>query len=179
MAVGHTSARQRAELLEGLLRRGDAEAGNREKLHLLAFASLETAPELDSEPRRRIEKRAGRMLPPKSVDMAQSFASAGSYVLDRLATSDPKDVNETGATIRAAAETGLDEVLTVIARFGQDERQPVQDELLRDWSRFDTRDYARLTMRWMWVMPWAAKNARARWTNPIAVRAFSFGRASV
>lgn len=35
-----------------------------------------------------------------------------------------------------------------------------------------------MTRRWMRVMAWRAKNARARWTNPIAVRAFSSGRAS-
>jgi hypothetical protein len=36
-----------------------------------------------------------------------------------------------------------------------------------------------VTIRSILVIPWAAKNALARLTNPIAVLAFSSGRASV
>ena len=142
MAVGHASRKQREELLNGLVRRGDASAKDRDKLHLLAVASLETAPEADPDLRRSIEQRADRLLPPKSLESAKSFASAGHYIVERLAATVPTSEVETVATVRALAETGLEEAVEVLSRFGVDDRPAVQQELLRNWSTFEPVSYA-------------------------------------
>lgn len=133
MAVGHASKKQREELLERLLERGD--------LHLLVLASLETAPELDADLRREIQAKTSRLLPPASINKAKAIAAAGEYVLDLLAACQPRTIEEIVATIRALAETRLEEALPVIARFASDPRPRVFEEILRCVSRFDEQEY--------------------------------------
>jgi NACHT conflict system protein/NACHT domain-containing protein len=142
MAVGHASRKQREELLNGLLERGDASSENRDKLHLLAVACFETAPDIEPELRGRIQERADRLLPPQSLESAKSFASAGQYIVERLAASPPTGETETVATVRALAETGLEEAVEVIGAFGADERPSVQQELVRSWPAFEPVTYA-------------------------------------
>ncbi|MEV6243622.1 NACHT domain-containing protein [Lentzea sp. NPDC051838] len=133
MAVGHASQRQREELLRGLLNRGD--------LQLLVLASLETAPELDSDLRREIQLKTSSLLPPRSMSKAKTIASAGEYVIDLLADCNPQTIEEVTATIRALAETRLDEALPVLAGFAADPRDRVFEEVLRCMAYFEMRDY--------------------------------------
>lgn len=133
MAVGHASLRQREELLTGLLARGD--------LHLLVLASLETAPELSGDLRREIQLKTARLLPPASMHQAREVASAGEFVLDLLAACRPQTIDEVTATIRALAETRLEEALPVIAKFASDPRPRVFAELLNCAERFEEQAY--------------------------------------
>ncbi|MBB4908846.1 NACHT domain-containing protein [Actinophytocola algeriensis] len=133
MAVGHASKKQREELLGRLLERGD--------LHLLVLASLETAPELDADLRREIQAKTSRLLPPASMPKAKAIAAAGEYVLDLLASCQPQTIDELTATIRALAETRLEEALPVIARFASDPRRRVFEEILHCVSLFDEQEY--------------------------------------
>jgi Leucine-rich repeat (LRR) protein len=142
MAAGHASRAQREELLKGILQRGDLERVNRHTLHLLAVACLETSPELDPSLRAEIGQRAASLLPPKSLGAARAFASAGLFVLDLLASTQPRNAREAAATIRAAAEMGVDEALPVLSRFAEDTRGIVQSELVMAWPRFDAEIYA-------------------------------------
>jgi hypothetical protein len=133
MAVGHASRKQREELLRGLLNRGD--------LQLLVLASLETAPELDADLRREIQVKTSRLLPPSSMNKAKTIASAGEYVIDLLAQCNPQTIDEIKFTIRALAETRLDEALPVLAGLASDPRDRVFEEVLRCMELFDVRDY--------------------------------------
>jgi hypothetical protein len=142
MAAGHASRSQREELLSGLLERGDQEKANRYTLHLLAVACLETSPELEPELYTGITRRAAQLLPPKSLSAARAFASAGAFVLDLLAATQPRNAREASATVRAAAEMGIDEALPLLSRFSEDTRDGVQRELVTAWPRFDAETYA-------------------------------------
>lgn len=146
MAVGHASRTQRAELIRGLLDSGDRDEGKRETVHLLAMACLETAPELNPDLSKNVEERAERLVPPRSMASAMSLAKAGPFVLDLLSTANPVEENEVMATIRAAAETGLSEALSVIAQFCNDRRVAVQRELIYNWPAFDADYYARAVL---------------------------------
>ncbi|MEV7040716.1 NACHT domain-containing protein [Amycolatopsis sp. NPDC051061] len=133
MAVGHASQKQREELLTRLLGRGD--------LNLLVLASLETAPELSGDLRREIQVKTARLLPPASMHQAQKVATAGEYVLDLLAACQPQTIDEITATMRALAETRLEEALPLIAKFASDPRHRVVEEVLHCMSRFDERAF--------------------------------------
>ncbi|MEV4150876.1 NACHT domain-containing protein [Amycolatopsis sp. NPDC049691] len=143
MAAGHASRAQREELLSGLVDRGDREGQHRYTLHLLAVACLETSPELEPRLHGEITRRAAELLPPKSLSAARAFASAGLFVLDLLAAAEVRTAREAAATVRAAAEIGVDEALPVISRFAGDKRKSVQHELVTAWPRFDAESYAR------------------------------------
>jgi hypothetical protein len=143
MAVGCASRKQREELFSGLLSRALTSKTHRDTLDLLALASLETAPELASGLREQVEKRARRLLPPKSLTAAKSFASAGLFVLDLLANADPQSARQTVATIRAMALIGLSEAIPLLAMYRDDPRSGVRDELIRNWDSFDSEEYAK------------------------------------
>lgn len=138
MAVGHASQKQREELLSGLLKRGD--------LLLLVLASLETVPELSGTLRREIQMKTSRLLPPSSMGEAKAFASAGEYVLDLLADSNPQTINEITSTIRALGLTQLDEALPVLATFASDPRDRVFDELLNCMALFGEQDFGEIVL---------------------------------
>jgi hypothetical protein len=148
MAVGHASQKQREELLARLIERGD--------LHLLVLASMETAPEMNADLRREIQVKTLRLLPPDSMHKAKTIAAAGPYVLDLLANCQPRTIDEVTATIRALAETRLEEALPVIARFASDSRNRVFDEILLCMGLFDEETYgeavlARSTRKYLWA----------------------------
>jgi hypothetical protein len=148
MAVGHATQTQREELLGQLLKRGD--------LHLLVLASMETAPEMNADLRREVQVKTLRLLPPDSMHKASKIAAAGPYVLDLLANCAPRSVDEVTATIRALGETRLEEALPVIARFVDDSREPVFQEILRCLSFFEEDAYgeavlAKATRTHLWV----------------------------
>jgi hypothetical protein len=160
MAAGHASRDRRAELISRLLDRGDAKARQRDPMHLLALACLETSPELDPGLRERIMQKAANLLPPKSVAVAGAFAAAGPFVLDLLADTEPTNAREAAATIRAAVETGLSDALVVLARYGKDTRSAVQRELVTAWPRFDIDDYARIVLADLPVRSLSTNSAR-------------------
>ncbi|SEB81596.1 NACHT domain-containing protein [Streptomyces sp. 2224.1] len=67
MAVAHARPRERAEILRGLLARGDGigDDAARLRVHLLAMACLEHATELDPRVREEVNERARAILPPR------------------------------------------------------------------------------------------------------------------
>ncbi|WP_079319500.1 NACHT domain-containing NTPase [Microbispora sp. GKU 823] len=148
MAAGHAYAPKREELLRSLIARGDKEPSHSDQLYLLAVACLETSPELSVETRDEIRKRVAKLLPPSSITIAKSLASAGEFVADLLAEARPTSARTTAATIRAAAQIGTEEGLRIIERYKEDKRQTVQNELLTSWSRFDPDEYALKVLRY-------------------------------
>lgn len=155
MAAGHASRRQREELLTALVEEQIDNRRQRDWRDLLALACLETSPQLDVDLRARIESRAGRLLPPRSMEVADSLASGGEFVLDLLARSHPRSAHEVAATVRAAARIGGDSALRLLIRFSRDARPPVVEELVDAWSHFDPVEYAETILR---QLPWPEGN---------------------
>ncbi len=142
LAAGHAARRQREKLLRALLARGDAERTRRTRLHLLAIACLETSPELDARLRADVQARAKRLLPPSTLVAAKALGKAGAFVLDLIASTEPRTAHQTVATIRAVTEVGGEAAMRIVARFGRDPRRPVVKELLAEWPNFDVEQYA-------------------------------------
>jgi Leucine-rich repeat (LRR) protein len=151
MAAGHASRRQREELLIALVEEQIDDRRQRDWRDLLALACLETSPELDVDLRARIESRAGRLLPPRSMEVADSLSAGGEFALDLLARSHPRSAHEVAATIRAAARIGGVSALRLLARFSGDARPPVVEELVDAWSHFDPVEYAETVLH---RLPW-------------------------
>ncbi|WKU44258.1 NACHT domain-containing protein [Streptomyces sp. VNUA116] len=141
MAVGHARAEERARLLRQLMRRADRVKSHRHRLTLLMAACLEHAPELDPEVRAGIESRTKALLPPRDDEDAEALAKAGELVIELLQGPEELDVESARATIRTARLIGGDGALAVLSRFRKDDRSPVQEELSRCWSAFDTQEF--------------------------------------
>ncbi|MFF7602963.1 NACHT domain-containing protein [Streptomyces mirabilis] len=142
MAVGHARVEERGRLLRQLLRRADRTQRYRQRLVLLAAASLEHAPELDPVVRQEVQERAAELVPPRSAAEAEQLAKAGELVLELLPGPEGLDSATASAVVKTAALIGGDSALGVIARFRADTRLAVTAELAAAWASFDAREYA-------------------------------------
>jgi hypothetical protein len=142
MAVGHARVEERARLLRQLLRRADRTPRHRQRLVLLAAASLEHAPELDPAVRQEVQDRAAELVPPRSATEAEQLAKAGELVLELLPGPEGLDSGTASAVVKTAALVGGDAALAVITRFRADIRPEVAGELAAAWAFFDAREYA-------------------------------------
>ncbi|MFF5078801.1 NACHT domain-containing protein [Actinoplanes sp. NPDC000266] len=144
MAAGHGNAPMRTELIEGLLRRADAEPRHRRALVLLAAACLETMPAL--EPPRLIGEILGRLdtlLPPRRESEARSLCMVGEPILERL----PRSLtglteSQAAAVIDTVALVNSPAALQMLAGYAADPRPKVQTLLIDAWRAFDPSEYA-------------------------------------
>ncbi|MFI7496924.1 NACHT domain-containing protein [Streptomyces sp. NPDC049687] len=141
MAVGHARMDERGRLLRQLLRRADKVRRHRERLVLLAAASLEHAPELDPGVRAEVEERTAELMPPRSPRQANALAKVGELVLELLPAPEGLTEREAAAVVHTAGRIGGDAALGVIARFRADERPRVRSSLDFAWPSFDTVEY--------------------------------------
>lgn len=142
MAVGHSRPKERAQLLSGLITRGEREPDHRKRLHLLAAACLETATEC--EPPHvygQIREITADLIPPRRMTDAKELASAGEMVIPLIPNQRLSAV-EAAATIRMAAIVGGDGALSLISRYARDKRVTVQREIRQSWEYFDAEEYA-------------------------------------
>jgi Leucine-rich repeat (LRR) protein len=135
--VGHSS--QKAQLLEGLLKRGRAERRNRHRLFLMAVACLETAREVPKKIADEIQQCLHELVPPTSLGIAATLASAGELVLPRLPHHGLR-ANAAAACIRTAALVGGRKSLAVLEKYARDRRVTVQRELIYCWGIHDLQD---------------------------------------
>ncbi|MEV5083554.1 NACHT domain-containing protein [Streptomyces sp. NPDC056159] len=142
MAVGHARVEERTRLLRQLLRRADRTQRYRQRLVLLAAASLEHAPELDPAVRQEVQDRAAELVPPRSATEAEELAKVGEMVLELLPSPEELDSGTASAVVKTAALIGGEAALAVIARFRADTRPGVTGELGAAWASFDAREYA-------------------------------------
>ncbi|WP_367647120.1 NACHT domain-containing NTPase [Streptomyces sp. NRRL S-31] len=141
MAVGHARVEERGRLLRQLLRRADKVPRHRERLVLLAAASLEHAPELDPAVRGEVEQRAGELMPPSTYKQAEALARVGELVCELLPGPEGLTGREAAAVVRTARLIRGDAALRVISRFRADRRGAVRGELDAAWAAFDTQTY--------------------------------------
>jgi len=142
MAVGHARVEERTRLLRQLLRRADRTPRFRQRLVLLAAASLEHAPELDPVVRQEVQDRAAELVPPRSVTEAEELAKVGELVLELLPGPEGLDSATASAVVKTAGLVGGDSALGVIAQFRADTRSTVAAAMGDLWTSFDAREYA-------------------------------------
>ncbi|MBB1244713.1 NACHT domain-containing protein [Streptomyces durbertensis] len=144
MAVAHARPDERAQLLEKLLARGDADPACRTRLHLLATACLEHATKLDPAIRSRVERSAAALLPPMTFEEAKGLAAAGPIVLELLpGPEEIVDNNDAVSIIHTAAQIGTDNAIPLLLRYIDHPWPGVAHQLAGHWDRFDTDTYAK------------------------------------
>lgn len=142
MAVAHARPAERTRLLTGLVERGDASKDIRHRLHLLAAACLDDATELDPAVRTEVQRRAEKLIPPRSVPQARALADVGPVVLELLQGPEDLTLDEAYFTVLTAVRIGTDAAIPVLSRFRTVGDLRVRAELALAWSRFDTDRYA-------------------------------------
>ncbi|MGW8974703.1 NACHT domain-containing protein [Streptomyces platensis] len=145
MAVAHARPRERAEILRGLMERGDGleDHGARLRVHLLAMACLEHATEVDPRVRDEVNERARGILPPRSREESQMLSGVGPLVLELLPGPEGLADDEAQQVVATAARIGSDAALEVMKRFRNHPAVGSQAQLAISWRHFDTDTYAR------------------------------------
>ncbi|WP_240555550.1 NACHT domain-containing protein [Streptomyces albus] len=162
MAVAHARPDERAQLLRGLVRRGDAERECRSRLHLLATACLEHATKLDPAVRTEVEERARKLIPPRSIDEAKALVPLGGVVLELLPNPGELEADEAEAVAHLTAQMGTDAALAKLVHFREHRASAVLDQLGGHWDRYDTKKYANEIIGWLARSPDALITVRTR-----------------
>ncbi|PWI20669.1 ATP-binding protein [Streptomyces sp. Act143] len=145
MAVAHARPRERAEIFQELLAKGDAYEKGRERsrVYLLAAACLEHATELDPAVRAAVQERAATLVPPATAPAAEALAAVGPLVLDLLPG--PEGLDDKAAYHAVITATGVasETAIPYLARFADHPSRSVRSPLAAAWNRFDAEAYAR------------------------------------
>ncbi|WP_326619296.1 NACHT domain-containing protein [Streptomyces decoyicus] len=149
MAVAHARPRERAEVLRGLIARGDGIEDRRARLrvHLLAMACLEHATELDPRVRDEVHGRAGAILPPRTREESKLLAEVGPFVLELLPGPEGLEDDEAQEVVATAALIGSDAALEVMKRFRSHPSLGTRYQLVWAWPKFDTDHFAQEIIR--------------------------------
>jgi hypothetical protein len=141
-AVGHAPIAQRERLLRGLIQaRNDQKEDTRTRLSILIVGCLLTSAQLGSALREEIEEIAKTLLPPKSIEAAESLASAGDLVLDVISERQPSNASEAIASVRLASMIGGPNALNLIGEIAS-KHDDIQLEVMRAQRAFDLPQYA-------------------------------------
>ncbi|MER6958902.1 NACHT domain-containing protein [Streptomyces sp. NPDC000618] len=144
MAVAHARPAESADLLRRLVARGDAEDEYRNRLHLLAAASLQYATEIEPDARRLVEQRARLLMPPRSSEEAEELAALGPGILDLLPEPQALEDDEVGPVVKTATAIGGDQAFSFLRRFAQSlPPDSTPHELSEGWEHFEADQYAR------------------------------------
>ncbi|KDN74178.1 ATP-binding protein [Streptomyces olindensis] len=143
MAAGHANARQREELLGGILDRAEREPRHARVLRLLAASCQETLPEVSDGLAGRLEEAVSRLLPARRQTDPPALAAVGASLLRRL----PRSLGELTSkaavhTVRTVALIGGAEALGLLVRYAEDTREEVIEALIEAWGYFDADVYA-------------------------------------
>ncbi|GAA2800040.1 NACHT domain-containing protein [Crossiella cryophila] len=143
LAAGHCSVPLRAELLDGILDRADAERRHARKLRLLAVSCLETTHTVPEEVAARVDAVLEQLVPPRDSREVRSLVLAGEQVLRKLpSTLDGLSDAVATACVEAAALINGPGGLRVLSRYASDPRISVQRDLAWAWRHFDPEEYA-------------------------------------
>lgn len=143
MAVAQARPRERVEIIQDLINRGDEspDRHTRDRVYLLAAACLEHATSLAPEVRRAVETRTATLIPPQSDHEARALAEVGPLILGLLPTENADDWDAYNVVI-AASHVRSEEAVSFLAHFADHPFLPIRSQLMWAWSRFDAAGYA-------------------------------------
>ena len=153
MAAAHAQPDQSAELLRGLLKRARRRA-HMARIGPLAVACMQTARRLDPQLRQDIERLAGQLVPPETIEAAEALVGSGELILDLLRAQPPQTAEEVAASIRVASRIGGAPALRLIgdllAEHAQSSPRPVREEVFSAWRLFKPEQYVTEVLARSW-----------------------------
>ena len=143
MAAGHANARQREELIGGILDRAEKEPRHGRVMRLVAASCQETLPSVSEGLAGRLEAAVAQLLPARRRTDPPALAAVGPSLLRNLPPSCAELTEKSAVqTVRTAALIGGEEALKVLEAYRGDTREGVIDALIDAWAYFDAVTYA-------------------------------------
>ncbi|WP_159943249.1 NACHT domain-containing protein [Nocardiopsis sp. FR6] len=144
MAAGHATPAQREELIRGLLERSGQVRRHRDRLLLVAFACLETSPQLSGALREEIRTRVREILPPRTKAHVHALSLVGEFALPLLAEHPPTNAREAERVVEVAAAVGGPQAVPTIERALAFPTRRVFAAAQRAWWKDQGEDLARV-----------------------------------
>ncbi|MGW8528950.1 NACHT domain-containing protein [Nocardiopsis sp. NPDC055824] len=142
MAAGHATPAQREELIRGLLDRSDRVRAHRDRLLIVAFACLETSPQLSRVLGEEIRERVRGILPPRTHAHVHALSLLGEFALPLLREIPPANARQAEKVIEAASAIGGPDTVPVIGRALDFGSERVFVAALRAWWENQTKELA-------------------------------------
>lgn len=150
MTLGHCRERECAEVLDGLLEKGEAarraSLGLRwRRLHLLAVSGMEYVTTLGVGMREKTQAYGRALWPPPEDDdrAARLLADVGPVVLDILPeAADVRSEREAEAAVQIAGRLGGNRALHLLRQYRDHAARGVRQRLADAWGNFDPDRYA-------------------------------------
>ncbi|HLK60741.1 MAG TPA: leucine-rich repeat domain-containing protein, partial [Chthonomonadaceae bacterium] len=130
------------EIIQELIRLGDANKQSRHRLHMLAVSCLETVTEISTLTKAEVETRLQAIVPPKDTVEAADISSAGEMALPYLGKQDGYSQQVSASCVRALGLIGGQASLEKLQEWAVDAPELVVSELLRNAIKYPLIDYA-------------------------------------
>ncbi|MDP9313731.1 MAG: leucine-rich repeat domain-containing protein [Chloroflexota bacterium] len=143
LAAGSGRPEESEKLLRMLIERGNISPENRQQLHLLAVACLETCSELEPQVRRLVLDHVAPLVPPRNDDDAKILSAGGDPIAPLLHWNVETESWAAALCIRTLAMIGTDAAMKAIATYVPDNRVEVKRAIGQAWDGFDRKEYAR------------------------------------
>lgn len=120
------------QLVKGILSRVETEKSRilKRKLRVLAVRCSNSAPSLNAELRKTIDKLSSGLLPPKTLEEAHALAELGDYAVQKLAPNEKiRKASDLIPTIRCLSLIDTENAKKVLREYRDDNRWTVVDEL--------------------------------------------------
>jgi Leucine-rich repeat (LRR) protein len=142
LSAGLATKWVREEIIQEIIRRGDAEKEYLYPLHLLAVSCLEASVELGQNVKILVQQRLQALVPPKNMMDAKALAAAGDLAIPYLVNNKQFPAPTIAACIWTLTLIGSDLALDALEEYSYHINSMVAEELFKAWDSFDTEIYA-------------------------------------
>jgi hypothetical protein len=125
LSAGFANKKEADELILGLLNLGESKVTKQHKYELLAVSCLETAVQISTKVRDKVEKRLNALIPPQSDANINSIAAAGNLAVPYLNFNESLSEDEAANCVRILTQIGTRAALTCISTYIGDHRRKV------------------------------------------------------
>jgi hypothetical protein len=144
LAAGLARREECERLLRDLVKRANKlkTPARRNRMLLLALASLETPVQLDPAVRAHVLNKAAAVFPPKDESEAKMVAAAGDPAVQFLVRKAEHKEIVGAACVKALSLIGTNEALKAVETYANVTDWLVQEEVASAWDNFDRHEYA-------------------------------------
>ena len=129
LAAGFANQKQADDLIASLLKKAQDGPEDSTRINLLAISCLETANEISSKTREKVNELLRELIPPQDAGQEKQIAAAGSLAVSYLARTEKLSQKDAATCVRILQLIGTPEALSVMGSYCADQREGVRKSI--------------------------------------------------